>query len=340
VSPHKPPGPAADPLELAWHPACLGTELGSGPLGLRLLGRDLVAFRDAGGVARVVGGRCPHRGTSLALGTVAEGCVVCPYHGWRFDGIGACTRIPSQDAGLPVPPAARLPGLASREVGGIVWASRDPGAGPRAVPVLPEASDTDMRVIPGEPFTWRTSAGRHLENILDLGHFPFVHPGTFGSPDAEVVEPHEVERAPGRIRAEVGVTTVNPETPGGRLYPGLGPLIRLGYTYTVDLPFRITLEFAFPDGMRRALHEVVAPVAPDECRVYWCLLADPRLRSSDEEELDFAARVFAEDRPVIESQPPGVPLDRRAEVHVAADKLAVAWRAALREAGMPEGAFV
>ena len=338
--PHPRPEPTADPVGRAWHPICLSSELGQGPLGLRLLGHDLVAFRDADGAARVAGGRCPHRGTRLALGTVADGCVVCPYHGWRFDGRGACTRIPSQDPRLPVPAAAHLPVVACREVGGIVWASRDGGADPLAVPVLPGPGQTDMRVIAGEPFTWRTSAGRHLENILDLAHFPFVHPGTFGSPDAELVEPHEVDRAPGRIRAAVGVTTVNPETPDGPHYPGLGPLIRLGYTYTVDLPFRITLEFAFPDGMRRALHEVVAPVGQDECRVYWCLLADPRLRSSDEEELDFAARVFAEDRPVIESQPPGVPLDRRAEVHVAADKLAVAWRAALRDAGMPEGALV
>ena len=60
----------------------------------------------------------------------------------------------------------------------------------------------------------------------------------------------------------------------------------------------------------------------------------------DEDELAFAHRVFAEDQPIIESQPPGVPQDRRVEVHVPADKLAVAYRRALREAGVPEGAVV
>ena len=76
------------------------------------------------------------------------------------------------------------------------------------------------------------------------------------------------------------------------------------------------------------------------CTIYWALLVDPRLHSPDEDELAFARQVFAEDQPIIESQPPGVPVDRREEVHVPADKLAVAYRRALRELGVPEGTFV
>jgi vanillate O-demethylase monooxygenase subunit len=187
---------------------------------------------------------------------------------------------------------------------------------------------------------WRTSAGRHVENILDLAHFPFVHPDTFGCPEAEQVEAHGVVIEPDAIHCAVGVTTRNPDTPDGPLYPDLGPLIRLGYRYRVDLPYRITLDFDFPDDNRRALHEVVSPTAPDRCTIFWLLLVDERLASSDEEELAFARRVFAEDQPIIESQPPGVPLDRRSELHVPADRLAVAYRRALREAGVPEGALV
>ena len=187
---------------------------------------------------------------------------------------------------------------------------------------------------------WRTSAGRHVENILDLAHFPFVHPDTFGCPEAEQVEPHEAVVDGDVVRCDVGVITRNPDTPAGPLYPDLGPTIRLGYRYRVDLPFRITLEFDFPDGMRRALHEVVAPTAPDRCTIYWLLVVDERLASTDAEELAFAQRVFGEDQPLIESQPPGVPLDRGAEIHVPADRLAVAYRRALRDAGMPPGALV
>ena len=50
--------------------------------------------------------------------------------------------------------------------------------------------------------------------------------------------------------------------------------------------------------------------------------------------------MFAEDQPIIESQPPGVPVDRRAEIHVPADRLAVAYRRALRDWGVSEGSVV
>ena len=126
---------------------------------------------------------------------------------------------------------------------------------------------------------WRTSAGRHVENILDLAHFPFVHPGTFGCPEAELVDAHDVTVGDGWLDCSVGVTTRNPDADGAPLYPGLGPTIRLGYHYRVDLPYRTTLEFAFPDGMRRALHEVVAP---NDARPVHRLLGAARRRATDQ----------------------------------------------------------
>jgi vanillate O-demethylase monooxygenase subunit len=298
-------------------------------------------FRDRTGAPVTLAAACPHRGTDLRLGAVVDGTAVCPYHGWRFGTGGGCVLIPSQAPGTPIPPGAAATAHPTVERHGFVWASLDPVADPGTVPAFPTpGSVPGLRLLTGAPMAWRTSAGRHLENILDLAHFAFVHPQSFGCAEAQVVEPHEVVHGPGTFCCDVGVTTRNPDTPAGPLYPGLGPTIRLGYRYVVDLPYRITLEFAFPDGMRRALHEVITPNAPDRCTIHWCLLVDERLASPDEDELSFARGVFAEDRPIVESQPPGVPLDRRAEVHVAADRLAVAYRRALRDAGMPEGALV
>jgi vanillate O-demethylase monooxygenase subunit len=331
-----------DPLTRSWHPVARSQDLSpdaATPHRTRLFGRGLVAFRGSDGTPAVLDARCVHRGTDLAHGAVHDGCVVCPYHGWEFAADGTCVRIPSLADGQPVPPGARQPRLAAAERGGLVWASLDPDADPGAIPALPDAPP-GLRAVVGDPMVWRTSAGRHLENILDLAHFPFVHPGTFGCKEAEAVEAHEVEITPGAIACDVGVLTQNPETPHGRLYPGLGPLIRLGYRYEVTLPYRITLRFAFPDGMRRELHEVICPTAPDTCTIYWLLFVDERLDSDDADELAFAHQVFAEDQPVIESQPPGVPLDRRAEVHVPGDRLAVAYRRALREWGCPEETLV
>jgi hypothetical protein len=74
--------------------------------------------------------------------------------------------------------------------------------------------------------------------------------------------------------------------------------------------------------------------------MYWALGVDERLGSMEEDELAFARSVFAEDRPIVESQPPGVPLHPAAEVHVPADRLAVAYRRALRDWGVPEEARI
>ena len=166
--------------------------------------------------------------------------------------------------------------------------ARRPGVGvarprrpPEAIPAFPTAGSVGGdRLLTGAPLVWRTSAGRHVENILDLAHFPFVHPATFGCPEAEIVDAHEVDVGDGWLDCSVGVTTRNPDADGAPLYPGLGPTIRLGYHYRVDLPYRTTLEFAFPDGMHRALHEVVAPNEPDRCTVFWALLVDERLTSA------------------------------------------------------------
>ena len=330
-----------DPVSAAWHPVARADEVSDRALGVRLLGEELVVVRDADGSVGVLPGRCPHRGTALGGAEVVAGAVVCPYHGWRFGLDGRCALIPSLPEG-PIPSGAHPGALPSVVRHGLVWASLDPGADPDAVPSFPEpGEDPGMRLVTGAPMTWRTSAGRHLENILDLAHFPFVHPSTFGCPEAEVVAAHDVQRLPsGGIAADVEVTTRNPDTPDGPLYPGLGPLISLGYHYEVQLPYRITLRFAFPDGMRRALHEVITPVAPDECRIHWALLVDERLDSADDDELAFAHAVFAEDQPVIESQPPGVPVGVRDEVHVPADRLAVAYRRALRDHGVPDNVLV
>jgi vanillate O-demethylase monooxygenase subunit len=323
-----------DPISAAWHVVARSIDVADEPLAVTLLGQRLVVFRTTAGVAALPA-ECPHRSTDLALGRVVDGEVVCPYHGWAFDGTGRCTRIPSSAS---IPPAAHTIAHRTCERDGLVWASLDPAADDATIPSFPTpTSHPGLRLVTGDPLVWRSTPGRHVENILDLAHFPFVHPASFGCKEAELVEDHEVAVEPGAIDCHVGVVTKNPDTPTGPLYPALGPTITLGYHYRVDLPYRTTLEFAFPDGMRRALHEVATPTAPGECTVFWALLVDQRLASPDEEELAFARTVFAEDQPVIESQVGGVPIHRRAEVHVAADRLAVAYRRALREWGVPEG---
>ncbi|APR82381.1 Vanillate O-demethylase oxygenase subunit protein [Minicystis rosea] len=73
-----------------WHPVLKSGELGKKPVGVRVAGREIVVFRTASGGLGALEDRCPHRGARLSKGRVDGGCVVCPYHSWRWapDGAG------------------------------------------------------------------------------------------------------------------------------------------------------------------------------------------------------------------------------------------------------------
>src|ERR1700733_8658589 len=82
-----------------WMPACLSSELpepDGAPVRVRLLGEDLVAFRDSDGKIGLVEAFCPHRRAPLYFGRNEHGGLRCVYHGWKFDRTGKCTDLPTE----------------------------------------------------------------------------------------------------------------------------------------------------------------------------------------------------------------------------------------------------
>src|SRR5689334_11852890 len=79
-----------------WFQVAWSCELAAGQVrNLKCFGAELVLFRGHGGVASVVDAYCPHLGAHVGIGgRVVGDCVECPFHGWQFDGGGACTSIP------------------------------------------------------------------------------------------------------------------------------------------------------------------------------------------------------------------------------------------------------
>jgi phthalate 4,5-dioxygenase oxygenase subunit len=107
-----------------WLPALLPSELPEAdcpPVRLRLLGEDLIAFRDTSGKAGFVANACPHRGASLFFGRNEEEGLRCVYHGWKFDTTGACVDMPSEPAESNFKGKVRVQAYPSAEFGGIVW---------------------------------------------------------------------------------------------------------------------------------------------------------------------------------------------------------------------------
>ena len=83
-------------LRRYWIPACLSSEIpepDGAPVRVRLLGEDLVAFRDTDGAVGLIDEHCPHRGASLFYGRNEECGLRCIYHGWKFDVTGQCVDL-------------------------------------------------------------------------------------------------------------------------------------------------------------------------------------------------------------------------------------------------------
>ncbi|HTR00269.1 MAG TPA: aromatic ring-hydroxylating dioxygenase subunit alpha [Candidatus Acidoferrum sp.] len=159
------------------------------PLALTRFGHKLVAFR-ANGEIGVLFDRCPHRGVQLSAGSVQDGQLACPFHGFRFDHTGACVQIPVQPAAAVIPKALRCRSLPAREQHGFIFAWW--GAVPDSLPAI-DWFDDELRDCDG-PYEHSVDSdvglSRNIENQLDMAHLPFVHGKSLGrlvkSPIVEV----------------------------------------------------------------------------------------------------------------------------------------------------------
>src|SRR2546428_3504308 len=121
--------PMGNTLRRYWMPALLASELPhpeSDPIRLRLLGEDLIAFRDSNGSVGLIAKNCPHRGASLFFGRNEEAGLRCVYHGWKFDVSGQCVEMPSEPAESNYKSKIRATAYPTHEWNGFVWAYMGP----------------------------------------------------------------------------------------------------------------------------------------------------------------------------------------------------------------------
>ena len=160
-----------------WLPALLSWELPEGdcpPVRLRLLGEDLVAFRDTTGAVGIVGNYCPHRRASLFFGRNEESGLRCVYHGWKFDVDGNCVDMPSEPAESNFKDKVKLTAYPNEEFGGIVWAYMGPVEATPPVPHMewtqvPDTHRGVSKVV--QPTGWLQG----LEGGIDTVHSTFLH---------------------------------------------------------------------------------------------------------------------------------------------------------------------
>ena len=108
-----------------WIPVCMSEEVAEpdgAPVRLRILGEELVAFRDTEGRLGVLDGYCPHRRALLALGRNEECGLRCLYHGWKIDTAGTVTEMASEPPESALKEKVKHRSYPVRESGGFVWA--------------------------------------------------------------------------------------------------------------------------------------------------------------------------------------------------------------------------
>ena len=123
--------PMGQILRRHWLPACLSEEVAEpdgAPVRTRLLGEDLVVFRDSAGKLGVLGEHCPHRGASLAFGRNEDCGLRCLYHGWKFDTEGKVLDMTCEPEGSSLKAQFRHKSYPVREAGGFIWTYMGPAA--------------------------------------------------------------------------------------------------------------------------------------------------------------------------------------------------------------------
>lgn len=164
-----------------WYVAARSAEVGRDILSRRLLGVDVAMYRTLAGEPVAVRNRCPHRSFPLAKGQLVGDTLVCGYHGMEFDPSGHCVKMPAMPI---VPTNANVRSFPIVERAPLVWIwMGDPDrADERRIPDTSWLADPDWRSVTGD-FHMKCDYVSMHENLLDQTHFPFLHPGTVGTPE-------------------------------------------------------------------------------------------------------------------------------------------------------------
>ena len=178
------------PIPFGWFALAYSKDLPPGSvLPLRFFGGHQVLFRTENGDPHLMEAFCPHLGAHLGHGGRVEGgAIVCPFHGWRFDGAGRCvevpyaSRIPKRALGGPC-----LHSYPMQERNRMVWAWHHPR---RVAPMwdiedVPELSDPGWSDLDCYEWDVETTIQESGENAVDIAHFITVH-GAQAIPKATV----------------------------------------------------------------------------------------------------------------------------------------------------------
>jgi phenylpropionate dioxygenase-like ring-hydroxylating dioxygenase large terminal subunit len=310
------------------------------PLELQALGQRFVLWRDTKGKVNCLSDLCIHRGGALSAGWLKDDAVVCPYHGWEFNGDGDCIKIPAQPH-RGIPKKARVDAYPVVEKYGWVWAFLGdlPEEERPPIPDIPELEDPQFRRVTGQ-YYWDVNYERAVENAMDPSHAAFVHGNRFGDPDNPIIHDFEVTLTDwsGLAQIKLAAPAKNLKGKWGRLVKKQGGDIenlqqgtagddpmptKAGYY----LPNINILHVPLPIG-NMYLIDANVPIDENHTKSMFIGLRD-FIKSpwADKDTIKRIHYIFKQDDDVINKQRPEmVPFNLTDEMHVRSDSLQVAYR--------------
>jgi phthalate 4,5-dioxygenase oxygenase subunit len=257
-----PDAPMGHTMRRYWMPALLAWELPEPdcpPVRVKLLGEDLVAFRDTQGRIGLLEEYCPHRRVSLFFGRNEECGLRCVYHGWKFDVDGRCVDMMNEPEELNFKSKVRTTSYPTVEVGGIIWAYMGP---PELQPPLPKFAWTQVpethrhvtKVI--QECNWLQG----LEGGIDTSHAQILHRSFTAT-----IGPTSRGARGGAPTVEVDVTNYGYRYAGIYPRPGGVSFVR---TYQFVMPFHQLRPSTTDRGNPSVAGHIWVPMDDDNTMVY------------------------------------------------------------------------
>ncbi len=315
-------------LKNFWYGIEFSHNITSEPVRVTALGQELVLYRKPDGTVICLSDLCVHRGGALSDGWMKDGCIVCPYHGWEYNEAGECVRIPANKEGTAIPKKARVDAYPVEEHYGFTWVFLGdlPEDERPPIPPLPEYGQEGSRAIYGV-YEWPVHYTRAVENGMDFAHAPFVHAGSFGNPDEPEIQRYEVETTEWS-----GTSTIylNPPPAKGfwsRLYRKEEdrPPVKTGSAFYMPSCTRLEVNLTIGKFVLFISH---VPVHEELTLSKWVMVREFFTGQwADGDSVKRVEKIFNQDRSVVMAQRPELlPYDLAAELHIAADKIQIAYR--------------
>jgi phenylpropionate dioxygenase-like ring-hydroxylating dioxygenase large terminal subunit len=254
-----------------WLPAMLSSELprsDGDQVRVKLLGEELIGFRDTDGRVGLVQNACPHRGASLFFARNEECGLRCVYHGWKFDVTGQCVDMPNEPAESNFKTKVKARAYPCVERGGVVWTYM----GPReAAPALPDLEGNMLPESTVYAETRNCNWMQALEGDIDTVHFSWLHCGHLEPEDAagDFLRYQVMDRHP-----KFSVV----DTEWGTSYAAFIP-VNDDKTYCRMAHFLFPCYSMIPQGEVMANRRVRAWVPMDDEHVIWFIMSAPPLTS-------------------------------------------------------------